>query len=257
MKNMYYLYFSIKNRFSLKIDFFGALCLSILTMLLTSLYFKSFFNYTSSLGGLNKYEIIILYLTSTSQVMLVNSFTYSIYNFFHEVQQGKIEPIITKPISIYVVMFFRWFSIVQFILFVITIISLLLYIHFTSELYIRQNKLLVFCMYYLIGFILNICYITIMESLTYILKRQIQTAFIFSELSRIMQIPLLILPQKLIYGLVIFFPAIISSALATNALFHESFYMYDYLSLLTTIVTISITIYLHNILRSKFNGHGG
>lgn len=251
-----YLGYCLKDSMSLKLDFWGFLLVSLFIFASRWVFFDIFFDFSGDLGGWSRAQVHLLFSTSILLVLLVNAFGASVHEFFYNVQQGEIEVFLTQPVSPYRLLLLRWFNFGQLAVFLALLCGLSA-VPDLSELVLPLNaRSLLFCALFAWGVAVNVAFLIMLESLTFLARRSLPVDFIYSELTRLMQLPPALLGQHGGVVLPLLLPAVLSAVAAADCLFHGvGRFTLAYLAGSSLLLTASG--WMFRFLRSRFDGHGG
>ncbi len=254
MRLFSYLYYCFKEQFVLRFEFWGFLFVSLFTYGFRGIFFNNFFTINDTLGGATKLEILILFSISILMGLVVWAFSGSIGQYFKFVQRGQIEAFKTQPIPEIYLLLFRWFGVNIFGVFIILLLTFIcaLYFFYTIEVTWRIG---VYIGLFLFGVIINVATFVLLESITFLTKRNVPVDFIYNEISRLCQLPLTLFGNSVIYMLMLL-PILLSSSLIL-AYFQSGFQIIHIIYLISGGVVLLISWVIFHRLQRCFEGHGG
>lgn len=92
--------YNFKNIYNSKRDFLLGFIFVFVNIFITLTYIEILFNNIQSLGDWNKYEIILLYIFSSSVISIYNIFYGNLRSLKKYIFNGELELIMTKPLDI-------------------------------------------------------------------------------------------------------------------------------------------------------------
>lgn len=256
MRQLHHIYFCIKENMNFKMDFWGFLAVSFLVYSSRLLFFDNFFSFGNDLGGWNRAQIHFLFTLALLTYLLTGSFAASIHAFFQNVHEGTIETFLCHPLPITQTLFFRWWDFGQFLAFLIVGVFIVAAGWEEIIAWLSFSKLSGFVLLFFLSITLNIAFILLLESFSFAAHRRLPIDFIFSELSRLTQIPPTLFGEggALLFALML--PVIVSS----GVLVHFACYgpsRWTLFFTFGTFVSIFAAFHTFRALRQKFDGHGG
>ncbi len=186
---------------------------------------------------------------------LVNIFTHSIETFFEKVADGKIEPYLIKPVSIWLLMLFGWCKPLNLIKLFVLYVSAYLFVSLPdmSDLKLRWISFIVaiFCV-----FIVNICFFMMFNFVTFVTSRKMPVEYFHEMIYELSFVPIGIYPLNLVKWLLFMLPMAFSASLPVSLLLGKGEWNIGYL-LLSAFLSIAMTFISYKKTIRQFNGLGG
>lgn len=256
MPQLMYGYYGLKETLSLKIDFWGFLCMTSLVYGMRVLFFENFFRFDTTLGGWTVGQIHGLFTCSLFLILLVNAFGVSIHTFFQHVYEGRIEALLCQPVSTPRLLLLRWWHGGHLITAVLLGIIAGAVGWETVRSWCTTGRLVGAGALLLVSGGMNLAFLLLLESFTYIARRRLPVDFIYSELARLTQLPPTLLGGEHGIAVLVAAPVLFSS----SAVMHFVYFGPSRLTgwfLLGSALLILTAVGTFLRLRRRFDGHGG
>ena len=209
-----YLKLCLKSNSTLRVDFIGFMFVTLIIFVFRYAYFGIFFQEVDDLGGWTESEIYLLFTISILLSLLTDVFASSVHKYFDDVHKGKIEAYLVKPTPQFQVLMFRHLNMSNLLLFVLLamVFAVYLFYYVPSNGY-RVDQLVFSIFLFIVGVVVNISFVIILESFTFVSKRSLPVDYIHSELSRLTQVPITLFDSISMSTILALLPLVFSSSI--------------------------------------------
>ncbi len=251
----HFLYKNILVNLYYRFNFLGMMCILIIAYATKLIFLDSLLQYTPSIAGWNKLELVFLLYTMILSLLISDTIDSSVLRFFQKVYHGEGDVFFIKPISLLNYMFLAWAKTINLIpIFIMTIGGLIYFynVFWGSSLL----SLLLYLCSFALGIIINVLLVTNLSCLTFIIKRQIPADFLFSEFTKIMILPMGVFSRKVGLFLLVLLPSIFSAAVPAAILLKSDYSLLKYQSL-GFVLSLLVFYMFYKYSLSRYEGLGG
>ncbi|PIT68293.1 ABC-2 family transporter protein [Bartonella tribocorum] len=233
----------------------GEFILSLCYYFIQFIFIDRISSFSGRIGNYSRDEIHLIFVVFVLLGIFLNIFTHSIETFFEKVADGKIEPYLIKPVSIWVLMLFGWCKPLNLIKLFILYISAYLFVSLPdmSDLKLRWISFIVaiFCV-----FIVNICFFMMFNFVTFVTSRKMPVEYFHEMIYELSFIPIGIYPSNIVKWLLFMLPMAFSASLPVSLLLGKGEWNIGYF-LLSAFLFIAMTFISYKKTIRQFNGLGG
>lgn len=249
---------SWKSQMIYRLDFFGNLALLFWSYGLQYIFFSEVFQYTNHLAGWSEVQTFVVFSILIFITLSVETVGRSILEFFRVLHRGNIDPFLLKPIPISKLLWLRWCRPVN-------IIPLMLWtaISVNHRLFKEVNELAggyqgLLVLAFLIGLAIlaNICFMTLVSLMTFVIQRELPVDYIHEQVFRLAILPVTVYSRVGSCFMSVILPVAVSGAVPLIIVMNSDYGLGFAFSLgclgLMAVTWVSIHYSL-----SKFDGTGG
>lgn len=211
----------VKNNFlrqaQYRVSFFGYLLITCVLYSAQFIFFRRLFDFNKDLGDYSVSDISLMLFTFISVNLIVEFFSGSIESFFNKVYHGGIEPYLTKPISLVQLILFGWCFPLNF--FVLAGLQLLVIFGvFKLEFNWNLLSILAYATSVVFSVMLNICFILLLNLLTFVVQRKLPVDYIHSKIFELSMVPTSLYPRRVFAAILLFVPSALSASVPVQIL---------------------------------------
>ncbi|WP_375660569.1 ABC-2 family transporter protein [Bartonella sp. CL71SXKL] len=233
----------------------GEFILSLCYYFIQFIFIDRISAFSGKIGNYSRDEIHFIFVVFVLLGIFLNIFTNSIETFFEKVADGKIEPYLIKPVSIWLLMLFGWCKPLNLIKLFVLYVSAYLFVSLPniSDLKLRWISFIVaiFCV-----FIVNICFFMMFNFVTFIISRKMPVEYFHEMIYELSFVPIGIYPLSIVKWLLFMLPMAFSASLPVSLLLGKGEWNIGYV-LLSAFLSMVMTFISYKKTMRKFNGLGG
>lgn len=179
------------------------------------LFFDRIFDLSSSLGGWTREDVYLVLFVYIVIMMSVEMIAGSVNRFFYFIHLGAAEPFLVKPCGVVPIMLLRWSQPVFAAVAALLVIGALVlgaanygntWMPELSTMYIG------FGFGVLAGCIANLSLVILLNTITFIVQRQIPVDYIHGELGRLVILPVDLFPRGAFISLMLTIPMVFAAS---------------------------------------------
>jgi len=235
-------------------SFFGYLLITGFYYLAQFVFFNRIFDFNSNLGGYSLGDISLMLYVFINIYLCVEFSSSSVETFFNKVYHGGIEPYLTKPVAILQLILLGWCFPANLLLLVFVQILVVSGI-FQVSVVATSIEWMFFLLSIVCSVILNICFILVLNLMTFVVQRKLPVDYIHSKVFELSMVPISLYPRKILAGLLIFVPVALSASLPVSIL--KGHYTILIVQVVVTCVFLTLTIIGLKKSLTLFEGMGG
>jgi ABC-type uncharacterized transport system permease subunit len=206
---------------------------------------------------INTNWLLIFFMSYALGGLLVNFLSSAIAGFFRQLTQGRIDPLLVRPVNLLVLILFRWCQVhyLWSALLLMIICGISNKIDFSPFLASAFNSgLYVFVM--LMGVMASITFLLALNSFSFITQRDLPVDYIHSCIFTFALLPGAFYSKNLLYFLVAALPMLVFASVALDALFNG---LTLFVLVFVTVVTFTFFVIVRRVysLFKRFDSIGG
>jgi len=262
------------EQFTYRFDLLSNLLLMSAYYGIQLLFFDRIFDLSPSLGGWSREEVYLVFFVYIIIMLSIDMIASSVNRFFYFVHLGSAEPFLVKPCGVVPIMLLRW-SQPAFAAVAIAIIGIVLALAAANLIDIgamangRHESTITasfwrvealarsigFGLGIVAGWIANLSLVILLNTITFVIQRQIPVDYIHGELGRLALLPVDIFPRGAFISLMLAIPMVFAAS-APVALLRGDAQPLVWL-IVSSLVLLLVTCWAFFTASRKFEGLGG
>ena len=245
---------SLKSQMVYAANFLSYTLTSLVYYMFVFIFITSIFHFTNEIAGWSENEMKYIFYLSVLITLLTEMFAQSIYEFFNQISEGRIEPFLMMPIRQMPLLFLRWCEPANIVTAVLLFSAV--FIFSGSQLFLTWLNILLFVISIAIAVLINVFFVSILSFMTFITQRRIPVDYIYEEAYRLTILPASLFPQKMFPFILILFPIVISASAPAAIIVKNDFNLLTYL-IATLFFIFLFFCFFYRLLSEKFDLLGG
>ncbi len=237
-----YIKTALKASSTYKTNFIGSLVVALFANSFRILFVDSLFQFSNSIAGWTLQDLYGLVLTMMFLSFLIDLFASSVHSFFASMVTGRSDVLLLQPVPIPFLIFLRWLSAHELVI-CITLAVLCSFLFDISILFTSISASASLLITIISSIVVNISFITILHTISFIGQRALPIDYIHIELSKMNLIPPSLFNQSVLNTVVLFFPMVVSAGITVLSFkypFSSLTILFWFASVLSMIVCILV-----------------